>query len=110
MLKKDFKTTIKLLEQKLDTLASKNVESIDPTPEESHTTKKPVKVVFEKSSPKAWEVVFSERGFLIDGTRLSFEEIQNALSKGYSISLNGGKGTLLDAVKMQSIMKYKDLF
>ena len=68
----------------------------------------PTKVIFDKSSPSPWEVVFSERGFLIDDTRLSFEEIKNALSKNYSITLNGGNGLKLDAVKMQSILKYED--
>jgi hypothetical protein len=98
--KEDLKNKIKLIEQAVDNLASA----------QEKPTKKPVKVVFDKSSPKSWDVVFSERGFLIDNTRLSFEEIKNALSKGYNISLNGGKGLVLDAVKMQSIMKYEDLF
>lgn len=94
---------IKILEQKVEGLAS-------AAQSQSQVKKKPVKVVFDKSSPKAWEVVFSERGFLIDDTRLSFEEIKNALSKGYNIVLNGGEGVVLDAVKMQSIMKYENLF
>lgn len=100
MSKEDLHKKIKLIEQAVDTLASA----------QEKPTKKPVKVVFDKSSPKAWDVIFSERGFLIDNTRLSFEEIKNALSKGYNISLNGGKGLVLDAVKMQSIMKYEELF
>lgn len=100
MLSKDLQNKIKLLEEKIGSMA----------PIEPQSKKKPVKVVFDKSSPKAWDVVFSERGFLIDNTRLSFEELKNALSKGYNIALNGGKGLILDAVKMQSIMKYEDLF
>ena len=92
----------RLIEQAVDKLVS--------VAKENPVKKKPVKVVFDKSSPKSWDVVFSERGFLIDNTRMSFEEIKNALSKGYNIVLNGGKGIVLDAVKMQSIMKYEDLF
>lgn len=93
---------IRLIEQTVDKLAT--------VVKEKPVKKKPVKVVFDKSSPKSWEVVFSERGFLIDDTRLSFEEIKNALSKGYNIALKEGSGIVLDAVKMQSIMKYEDLF
>lgn len=100
MSKENLNRKIRLIEQAVDSLASA----------QEKPSKKPVKVVFDKSSPKAWDVIFSERGFLIDNTRLSFEEIKNALSKGYNISLNGGKGIVLDAVKMQSIMKYEDLF
>lgn len=101
MSKENLNKRIRLIEQAVDSLVSAQEKTIK---------KKPVKVVFDKSSPKSWEVIFSERGFLIDNTRLSFEEIKNALSKGYNISLNGGKGIVLDAVKMQSIMKYEDLF
>lgn len=102
MSKTDLNNKIKLLEQKVEDLASVQAQT--------QVKKKPKKVIFDKSSPNSWEVIFSERGFSIEGTRLSFEEIQNALSKGYNITLNGGKGTNLDAVKMQSIMKYEDLF
>ncbi len=99
---KNLNIKLKLLEQKVEDLAVAQSQS--------QPKKKPVKVVFDKSSPKSWEVIFSERGFSIDGTRLSFEELKNALSKGYNIHLDGGKGLSLDAVKMQSIMKYEELF
>lgn len=103
---------VRLLEQKIDALASTVAPKADVeiAQDKLKTHPKPKKVVFDKSSASPWEVVFSERGFLIDDTRLSFEEIENALSKGYNIVLNSGGGTTLDAVKMQSIMKYKDLF
>lgn len=103
---------VRLLEQKIDALASTVTPKADVevAQDKPKTHPKPKKVVFDKSSASPWEVVFSERGFLIDDTRLSFEEIENALSKGYNIVLNSGGGTTLDAVKMQSIMKYKDLF
>lgn len=67
------------------------------------------KVIFDKSTENPFEVVFSERGFLIGETRMSFEDLETAISKNYSIVLNGGKGLQLDAVKMQKILKYKDV-
>lgn len=78
---------------------------IAPTPK-----MKPTKVVFDKSTGSPFEVVFSERGFAIEGTRMSFEELETAISKNYNINLNGGQGLNLDAVKMQKILKYKDRF
>jgi hypothetical protein len=71
--------------------------------------KKVTKVIFDKSS-NPFEVLFSERGFLIDGTRMSFEEIETAISKEYNIVLKSGSGLVLDAIKMQKILKYKDLY
>lgn len=71
--------------------------------------KKPTKVTFDKSS-QPFEVIFSERGFLIEDTRMSFEELETAISKKYNIVLNHGNGLVLDAVKMQKILKYKDLY
>lgn len=71
---------------------------------------KPTKVIFDKSTGSPFEVIFSERGFAIEGTRMSFEELETAISKNYNISLEGGKGLTLDAVKMQKILKYKDVY
>ncbi|HUS51372.1 MAG TPA: hypothetical protein VMZ91_14480 [Candidatus Paceibacterota bacterium] len=71
--------------------------------------KKPTKVIFDKNS-QPFEVIFSERGFLIEDTRMSFEELETAISKKYNITLNYGNGLVLDAVKMQKILKYKDLY
>lgn len=78
-------------------------QDINPTPSKEATI-----VKFDSSSPAPWEVKFTERGFLIDGTRLSFEELEHALSKDYSIELNSGMK--LNAVKMQAILKYKNLY
>lgn len=72
--------------------------------------RKPTKVIFDKSSESPFEVIFSERGFLVENTRMSFEELETAISKNYNIVLNAGKGLQLDAVKMQKILKYKDLY
>jgi len=71
---------------------------------------KPTKVVFDKSTGAPFEVVFSERGFDVEGTRMSFEELETAISKEYTITLGNGQGLVLDAVKMQKILKYKDRF
>lgn len=85
--------------------------SIDPSQAEALKPKmKPKKVIFDKSTGSPFEVVFSERGFLVENTRLSFEELETAISKNYNVGLNGGKGLVLDAVKMQKILKYKDLY
>lgn len=71
---------------------------------------KPTKVIFDKSTGAPFEVVFSERGFLIDDTRMSFEELETAISKEYNVVLKNGKGMALDAVKMQKILKYKNIY
>jgi hypothetical protein len=92
---------------KLKVLAEKIEQVVNATAEAQVDRKKPVKVVFDKSSSAPWEVIFSERGFLVGDTRLSFEEIKNALSKNYQIVLEGGNGLVLDGVKMQSILKYE---
>ena len=89
-------------------LAEKIEQVVNATAETQVEKKKPVKVMFDKSSSEPWEVVFSERGFLVGDTRLSFEEIKNALSKNYQIVLDNGNGLVLDGVKMQSILKYED--
>ncbi len=69
---------------------------------------KPKSVRFNKGLENEYIVTFSQRGFLIGDTRLSFEEIENAISKEYTITLKDG--TVLDAVRMQQIMKYENLF
>lgn len=68
----------------------------------------PKAVRFNTGTEDEYIVTFSERGFLIGDTRMSFEEIENALSKEYTITTKDG--THLDAVKMQQILKYKDTF
>lgn len=93
---------------RLKMLAEKIEQVVNATAETQVGKKKPTKVVFDKSSSAPWEVVFSERGFLVGDTRLSFEEIKNALSKSYQIVLDNGSGLVLDGVKMQSILKYED--
>jgi len=69
---------------------------------------KPKAVRFNGGTESEFIVTFSERGFLIDDTRLSFEEIDNAISKEYTMTLKSG--AVLDAVKMQQILKYENIF
>ena len=68
---------------------------------------KPKKIRFNKGLETEYEILFSERGFLIGDTRMSFEEIENAISKEYTLTLKDG--FILDAVKMQQILKYKNI-
>ena len=77
-------------------------------PVEQTIVKKDFKVVFDKSTKNPWTVLFSERGFLVDGTRLSFENVEMAIHKNYNIALNGGQGMVLDQIKLNKILKYKD--
>jgi hypothetical protein len=71
---------------------------------------KTTRVIFDKDTDAQFEVIFSERGFSINGTRLSFESINDALAKEYNITLDSGKGVHLTQVRMQKIMKYQDLY
>lgn len=66
-------------------------------------------VKFDKKTETPFEVLFTQRGFLVNNTRFSFEEIETALSKKYNIILDQGNGLVLDAVRMQKILKYKDI-
>lgn len=70
--------------------------------------KKALQVNFDKNTQAPFQVLFSERGFLVNGTRLSFELVETALSKNLMITLDNGSGLVLDAIKMQKILKYKD--
>jgi hypothetical protein len=70
--------------------------------------KKQTVVEFDSKTNSPWRVLFSQRGFSIEGTRLSFELVDDALSKRYSIVLESG--FVLDGVKLQKIIRYKDLY
>lgn len=76
--------------------------------EQSKVDMNPKSIRFNKGLENEYIVTFSQRGFLIGNTRLSFEEIKSAVSKEYIITLKDG--TVLDAVKMQQILKYEDIF
>lgn len=72
--------------------------------------KKIATVHFDVKTEHPFDVKFSERGFVIGDTRLSFEILETSLSKNFNIVLDGGKGLVLDAIRMQKILKYKDRF
>lgn len=86
------------------------VQSQIPPAIDSRVQPKILKVNFDTKTAQPFQVEFSERGFLIGDTRLSFEVIETALSKNFTITLENGAGLVLDAIKMQKILKYKDRF
>ena len=90
--------------------AQKKVFKQNPEAEfQQEPVKQSFKVVFDKSTGKPWEVLFTERGFLVGGTtRLSFENVEMAIHKNYNIVLDGGQGLILDQVKLNKILKYKN--
>jgi len=100
--------------QKVEEAAPMPVPAAAPVPAQipsaidSRTQPKIIKVNFDTKTAQPFQVEFSERGFLIGSTRLSFEIIETALSKNFTITLDNGAGLVLDAIKMQKIMKYKD--
>lgn len=73
------------------------------------TQKRSTTVSFDTKTDTPWKATFSQRGFSVEGTRLSFELLEDAISKEYTITLKSGQGLVLDAVKMQKILKYKTL-
>jgi hypothetical protein len=74
------------------------------------TKKGSTTVSFDTKTDAPWKATFSQRGFSVEGTRLSFELLEDAISKEYFITLKSGQGLVLDAVKMQKILKYKTLY
>jgi hypothetical protein len=91
------------------TFFTEQEEDLGPSsPELESPTNKAYLVRFDKNTQTPFQVKFTERGFSIDGTRLSFEALENALSKNYTITLSNGKGLALDAIRMQKILKYKN--
>jgi hypothetical protein len=90
-------------------MAKSKVETAEKTVEleEKFVPKKTLKVIFDKSTGKPWEVSFTDRGFQIGETRLSFENIENAINKNFNIILDGGNGLVLDQNRLNKILKYK---
>lgn len=100
----------------MPTLKRQFVQEVNPNKSLEKTTQNPIEepikkafiVKFDTKTQEPFQVKFSERGFSIDNTRLSFEALENALSKNYTIVLNNGNGLALNAIRMQKILKYKD--
>jgi hypothetical protein len=76
----------------------------------NQSNKKQTTLKFDSSTSSPFIVIFSERGFSIEDTRMSFELIEEAIKKNFHITLNSGNGMILDHVKMQKILKYKNLY
>lgn len=70
--------------------------------------KKDVLVRFDTKTNSPFVVKFTDRGFLVGDTRLSFEIIEKAISKQFSLTLKNG--LVLTPVKMQKILKYKNRY
>ena len=70
--------------------------------------KKDLIVRFDKNTTSPFTVKFTDRGFVVGNTRMSFETIERAISKEFSITLK--TGLILTPVKMQKILKYKSRY
>lgn len=103
MKKEDRKKIIKTLFEELE-------KTTQPGGIETPKVKAKETVVKFDTNTSPYEVIFSERGFEISGTRFSFEFLETALSKEINIVLEKGSGLVLDSVKMEKILKYKDLY
>jgi hypothetical protein len=105
IIKRKFSTLKETAPQAPAPVAASNNLYQQPAPVQK---KKIIKVNFDTKTQSPFQAEFTERGFLIGSTRLSFEVIETALSKNFNITLDAGKGLVLDAIKMQKILKYKD--
>lgn len=102
---------MKKLREELSKILKETLTNEDLNPNNvdvQQSNSEPIKIRFNKGLENEYIVIFSKRGFLIGNTRLSFEEMHNAISKRYTITLEDG--TILDAVKMQQILKYEDRY
>ena len=86
---------------------SQNVAPIN-VEKEPKESKKDVIVRFDTNTTTPFTVRFSRRGFIVGNTRISFEMIEKAISKQFSITLK--TGLVLTPVKMQKILKYKNRY
>ncbi len=82
--------------------------SINPVAADKPKPKTTV-VTFDSKTDHPYNVIFSERGFQIQGVRMSFETIETAINKNYDIILNETNFRLTQII-MTKIMKYKDLY
>ena len=99
----------KVASQSLD---EQGVESVDvntkPVSESPKIEKKDIIVRFDTKTNSPFLVKFTDRGFLVGDTRLSFGLIEKAISKQFSLTLKNG--LILTPVKMQKILKYKNRY
>lgn len=77
-------------------------------PTQSKEKKPDLVVRFDTNTPTPFTVKFTNRGFVVGNTRLSFELLDKAISKQFSVTLKNG--LILTPVKMQKILKYKNRY
>jgi len=77
-----------------------------PKTSEEKPKRKDMIVRFDTKTNSPFIVKFTDRGFLVGDTRLSFSLIEKAISKQFSLTLKNG--LVLTPVKMQKILKYKN--
>ncbi len=87
-------------------VASKVSNFATPSQQKPAVKKKDLIVRFDTNTANPFTVKFTNRGFLIGNTRLSFELLDKAVSKNFSITLENG--FVLTPIKMQKVLKYKD--
>ena len=87
-------------------------EALTPLGKSVGTKPKPKKrelvVRFDTNTAAPFTVKFTSRGFVVGNTRLSFELVEKAISKQFSITLK--TGLILTPVKMQKLLKYKNRY
>ena len=109
-------TSLKVTQVQTSTQVSEAVPAPAPAPvniakpiaQPPAKTKKTYLVKFDQNTEAPFSVSFSQRGFLIGDTRLSFELLEKAINKGFTITLKNG--FILNPIRMQKILKYKDRF
>jgi len=93
-------------------LSEQDVESVNvnakAVSESPKIEKKDIIVRFDTKTNSPFLVKFTDRGFLVGDTRLSFGLIEKAISKQFSLTLKNG--LILTPVKMQKILKYKNRY
>ena len=93
-------------------LSEQDVESVNvnakAVSESPKIEKKDILVRFDTKTNSPFLVKFTDRGFLVGDTRLSFGLIEKAISKQFSLTLKNG--LILTPVKMQKILKYKNRY
>jgi hypothetical protein len=96
-----------------ESLSEQDVERNDvkqkitnPVTEKPKVPKKDLIVRFDTKTNFPFIVKFTDRGFLVGDTRLSFDLIERAIAKQFSLTLKNG--LVLTPVKMQKILKYKN--
>lgn len=99
---KDAKESESVLEQE----APVSQPEEQPKAVEKKPKKKDMIVRFDTKTNSPFIVKFTDRGFLVGDTRLSFNLIEKAISKQFSLTLKNG--LVLTPVKMQKILKYKN--